>query len=62
MGGPSKLQSAKSLEGTSLSNACSQKERKKKKKGIQKVYPTRHCYVLLLNVGLHAEIRVENDR
>ena len=35
---------------------------KKKKIGIQKVYPTRHCYVLLLNVGLHAEIRVENDR
>ena len=33
LGGPSKLHSAKSLEGTSLCNACSQKE----ETGIQNV-------------------------
>jgi len=40
LGGSSKLHSAKSLEGTSLCNVCSQK----KEIGIQKVTPTHHWY------------------
>jgi len=56
MGEPSKLKSDESLEGTSFCNACTEK----KKLGTQSVYPTRHWYVLLLNVGLHAGISAQN--
>jgi len=32
----------------------------KKETGIQKVKPTRHWYVLFLNVGLHVGIHAED--
>ena len=57
LGKPSKYQSAKSLEGSSLCNVCSIK-------GItnRKFSPTRHWYVLFLNMCLHDVIHAEKDR
>ena len=57
LGGPSKLHSAKPWKAIHLVMLVSEKE-----KGIKNVLPTRHWYILFLNMSLHAGYHAEKDR
>jgi len=55
LGGQSKLQSAKSFEGTSFCNACSQK-----KKYEYKILSYTSLVIPFLDMGLHPGIHAED--